>query len=296
MADFYNDNPYIVALPAMEWTLTNGAKNAPIKHAVGHKNVIFPNDEEALKFIRNKDEIYSVRNPETEHAEKLWKFLHEHKVDCVTIPHHPADEIHPTDWEVHDPQFETVVEMFQCRGNAEHPGCPKEINVTRHKPIDNEKAYVDYALREKQYKMGFIASGDHNNIGVGVAALWVREVSRQGILEALKNRRCYATTGDKIFLDFRVNDAWGGDAAEGENGTPIVNITVQAVQPIQSVEILRNSRVIKVFEPEGQSVDFATSYSDDTFNEEREVLYYYLGVIQTNNHIAWSSPVWVESI
>ncbi len=293
MAAFYNDPPFFVGIPAMEWTLTNGDKNVPIKHAVGHKNVIFPNDAEALKFVRNKDEIYSVKNSATENAVRLWEFLHHHQVDCVTIPHHPADEVHPTDWEVHDPEYESVVEIFQCRGNAEYPGCPKEINVTRHKPIENEKAYVDYALREKKYRMGFMASGDHNSIGVGLAALWVKEVSRAGIIEALKNRRCYGTTGDKIFIDFRVNGAWGGDTASGDNNPPAISIKVEAVQPIKSLEILRNSRVIKVLEPENTTKVFDGEYRDSQFKEEEEVLYYYLRVIQDNQHIAWSSPVWV---
>ena len=32
------------------------------------------------------------------------------------------------------------------------------------------------ALREKKYKLGFIASGDHNSIGVGLACIWVKEI------------------------------------------------------------------------------------------------------------------------
>ena len=49
--------------------------------------------------------------------------------------------------------------------------------------------YIDYALKTKKYKMGFIASGDHNSMGIGLAALWVKEVSRAGIIEALREIR-----------------------------------------------------------------------------------------------------------
>ena len=43
--------------------------------------------------------------------------------------------------------------------------------IIRHTINDNPKVYADYALREKGYKIGFIASGDHNSIGVGTAVL-----------------------------------------------------------------------------------------------------------------------------
>ena len=98
-------------------------------------------------------EIYNVDSPETSNAELLWQFLHERKIDCITIPHHPADEVHPVDWRVHDSHYVPIVEMFQCRGNAEYPGCPREINVARHRPHKSHKGYVDYAFREKKYKI-----------------------------------------------------------------------------------------------------------------------------------------------
>ena len=123
MVNFYSDNATFVALPSLEWTLSNGRGNVDINPGAGHKNIFFPSTEEALKFIRNKDEVYSVNNEETKDAMALWHFLHKNNIDCLTIPHHPADEVHATDWEVHDEKYQPIVEIFQCRGNAEYPGC-----------------------------------------------------------------------------------------------------------------------------------------------------------------------------
>jgi hypothetical protein len=51
--------------------------------------------------------------------------------------------------------------------------------------------------------------------------------------------------------------------------------------------------VIKVLEPEDQTLKFSSVYTDEAFGEETGVRYYYLRITQTNNHIGWSGPVWV---
>jgi hypothetical protein len=291
MAEFYNDSEHFVALPSVEWTLSNDG-DFEIKHGVGHRNIFFSDGEEAKKFIRNSDEVYCRDSPETNDSVKLWNFIHKTKADCVAIPHHPADESHPCDWEVHDQTIEPIVEIFQCRGNAEYRGAPRMINVSRHKPSANDKGFIDYALRDKQYRLGFVASGDHNSMGVGLACLWVKEVSRKGILEAMRARRCFATTGDKIVVDFRLNDVWSGGEAKTE-GAPKMSFDIKAVDEISSIDILRNSRVIHTIKPESGLKNISGEWSDANYHDEPGVLYYYLRATQKNNHIAWSSPVWV---
>ena len=292
MAEFYNDPEFFVALPAFEYTLSNkGALE--IGRGVGHRNIFFADTFEAEKFIRNRDEIYCVNTPETPGAEKLWAFIHRAKVDCVAIPHHPADEVHACDWETHDAVIEPVVEIFQCRGNAEYRGAPRMINVSRHRPTANDKGFIDYALRDKKYRLGFVASGDHNSMGVGLACVWVREISRRGILEALRARRCFATTGDQMVVDFRVNGAWCGDTAAGGAAVKMT-FSVEAMDDIARVEILRNSRVVHVHEPTATSRKLVGEWTDPVPAREDGVLYYYARVTQKNNHLAWSSPVWVQ--
>jgi hypothetical protein len=143
--------------------------------------------------------------------------------------------------------------------------------------------------------MGFIASGDHNNMGIGVAALWVKEISRAGIIEALQNRRTFATTGDKMFIDLKVNGTPMGSVTRS-NKIPELVINVSGQYPLEKVEILRNSVVIQKFDIEDSILEFQENYSDDNYKEETEVLYYYVRAVQKNNAIAWSSPVWVERI
>jgi hypothetical protein len=186
------------------------------------------------------------------------------------------------------------VEIFQCRGNAEYPGCPRVINVTRHKPTPNKKAFIDYALAEKGHRMGFIASGDHNGIGIGIAAVWVNEVSAKGIVEGLRNRRCFGTTGDKIFVNMTINGRWANEEEKIQQSAPTIQFEVEAVDSIKSIEILRNSKMIKSIKV-GGTLKQTGSFTDMEYASSSNILYYYLRVIQENNHIGWSSPVWVKT-
>jgi hypothetical protein len=293
IADFYNEPGYFVGIPATEWTLQSTPGYEGISPGSGHYNVIFATSEDARKYIRNKHEIISAKCPETTVAPELWELLRQRKIDCITIPHHTADKVHPLDWDVYDEDYVTIVELYQCRGNTEYPGCPREINVKRHTPTKYKKAYVDYALKEKQYRMGFIGSGDHNNMGVGVAALWVKELSREGIMDALKNRRCFATTGDKIIVDFRINEAIS-DTVVKIKTAPKFTIHIKAEKELEKIEILRNSKVIEVYYIDDNALTFNKICSDPDYNEEDKVLYYYVRASQKNKAIAWSSPIYVE--
>jgi len=292
MADFYNDPPYFVALPGMEWTLTARGDLESVPGA-GHYNVIFSSEKEARNFIRNAKEIYNVNSPETSDPSKLWSLLHEKEIDCITIPHHPADKSHPVDWHMHDPHFVPVVELFQCRGNAEYPGCPREFNLDRHTTTPSKRAFVDYALRDMKYKMGFVASGDHNGLGVGNASLWVKDVSREGILEAMRARRCFGTTGDKIVMRFFLNNASQGSTVKSARA-PELDMEVRGQRELEKVEVLRNSRVIREYLLEDDSEHFQMKLTDPDYAEDKGVLYYYIRATQKNGELAWSSPVWVE--
>ncbi len=293
IAEFYNESEEFVAVPAVEWTLQSDPDLDHIQHGAGHYNIIFASQEDARKYIRNKHELYCPGTPESNISPRLWEMLSEKEIQCVTIPHHPADKVHPMDWNVTDPDYVTTVEIFQCRGNNEYPGCPRERNLSRHTPTQHLHAYIDYALKHKKYKMGFIASGDHNNMGIGLAALWVKEISRQGILEALRNRRTFATTGDKMFIDIQVNGAEMGSTITLDQ-VPEIAVNVQGQYPLEKVEIIRNSKVIQEYSLNSHPQDFNQIFADNNYQDEEEVLYYYIRATQTNQALAWSSPVWVE--
>ena len=90
-----------------------------------------------------------------------------------------------------------------------------------------------------------------------------------------------------------VNGAWANDDGKNQGSAPEINFEIEAVDTIKSIEILRNSKVIASMVVNG-TTNQKGSYTDDENRHTSDKLYYYVRVIQENNHIGWSSPVWVS--
>ena len=80
---------------------------------------------------------------------------------------------------------------------------------------------VDEGLRQG-HKFGFVASTDHHagfpgSYGDGMAAIIAEERTRESLWAALKARRTYAVTGDRILCDFKINDSWMGSEITGNS-------------------------------------------------------------------------------
>ena len=65
-------------------------------------------------------------------------------------------------------------------------------------------------------------------------------------------------------------------------------VSVLGTQKIR-VELLRNNQVIKTWEPGEDTLDVA--FEDEGLTPAD---WYYLRVTQTDDHMAWSSPIWVN--
>ena len=140
--------------------------------------------------------------------------------------------------------------------------------------------------------------------GNGLACVVARELTRDAIWEALNERRCYATTGDRILLDFTLNDApMGTDLAVDLKAYGPRNFTmrVAGTHRIDSIELLRNNKVVYSATPrsdvwEGEWTDtesLAALALTPTFPHDRPFVFYYLRVRQGNRQSAWASPIWL---
>ena len=124
--------------------------------------------------------------------------------------------------------------------------------------------------------------------GVALAGLYVTEITREGIMEALRARRCFATTGCQAFLDFRVNDAlMGEEITLAEAGAArAISAPAEGPSPVKRMVLVRNGEDIS--SAEGGRL----TYTDDTDLEAEA--YYYVRVEFEDRELAWSSPVWVQ--
>jgi hypothetical protein len=286
LADFYTWDGTRVALPGIEWT--SEAPWHPPAH--GHKNIIFSRSN--LPFV-------DCWMPHSDRPERLWAWLAEHDPLAVTIPHHTMRGKAPTFWEHADERFQPVVEIFQdTRGSAEWLGAPAATSTARVQglPLD-PRGSVRRAL-DRGLRLGFIASSDHG--GVALAGVYVKEVSRAGILEGLRARRCFATSGDRLLLDFRVNGVFQGgvlrltDLPRGPNNQARpLDVTVRAdvLRPVHRLVLVRDGVEAEVITPDPE-----TRSIEHTWQVEGPFVgtsYFYVRLEADEGELAWSSPVWV---
>jgi len=123
----------------------------------------------------------------------------------------------------------------------------------------------------------------------GLAGVWATELTRQGIARAVRDRRTLATTGERIFMDVRVAGEMMGSEVNARAGVEVV-ARVAGTALIESVEIQRGSQTVYRAEP--RSMAFTLRWTDPQPESERTP--YYIRVTQTDGHMAWSSPVWVN--
>lgn len=244
----------------------------------GDKNVYFFDDDQAKISEGNTVETYRA--------------LKESGAKVMVIPHQHAN----TNWEIHDPELERVVEVYAHWGNGLVPDSEYPM-VSWLKP----ECYVCHAL-EQGIRLGFIASADHSwghpgddfwwaldNYQGGLAAVYAAELTREGVWDALWNRYCYGTTRARILLEFEMNGHRMGE--ELPDGSPReLRIGAYGTAEIETVEIIKNGRVLHA-EQGGGSADLEFSFTDET--KERETDYYYAHVTQTDGEHAWASPIWI---
>jgi len=163
----------------------------------------------------------------------------------------------------------------------------------------------------KGYRLGIMASSDghygnpsygylkrnspdigdfQQEIGMALVAVYAPKRTRKSIFTALYDRHCYATTGDRILLDFQVDGHPMGSEYKTSDA-PVISVMAAGTAEITSVEIKKDSKTIHKIEPHQMSVEF--KWRDPDFRADKPC-YYYVCINQSNNEQAISSPVWIN--
>jgi hypothetical protein len=274
LARINHDPGRFLTFLAEEWTSTFEEYSHEHPHGFyGHRNLIlgdpyFPT-------------YYSARDRMT--PDDLWAELRARDADFVHIPHQLADVGNvPMDYSFHDERAQPVAEIFQTRGSYEYDGCPRQA-------VNSEaEGHFMHDIWAAGLVIGVIAAPDHGG-GMGKAAVFAPELTREAILEALRQRRCYGTTAAKIFLDVRVDGHLMGEKLQEDPGDSVrIDIVVDCPQPIKELAICRSNEFI-------HTVTDLPARTELTFVDEAPLhgsSYYYVRVIQEDDEIAWTSPVW----
>ncbi len=274
----------------------------------GHRNVYFRDDDAPLfSTIQPVSEVYRHDLYRHErHPRELYAFLDAIDQRAVVVPHHPCVGDHPFNWNTSDPRYDRLVEIFSGWGNHETGTGP-----LRGHGSDKHAQLTVAAALARGLRLGFVASSDSHDgypgaaqgklqpwwsnkyspVGSGRAVVLARERTRAAIWDALHARRCYATTGDEIELDFRVDGRLMGTEFTAPAGAGRkISVRVKGPGRVRVIHVIRNGRVLErawCDEPEE-----AMEFEDRTPSGED---CYYARVTMEDGEMAWSSPVWVTA-
>jgi hypothetical protein len=287
----------------------------------GHRNVIFAQRGGPIVYIQRN----TYRNSQWQaefpvkaglgeiNPPELWSILKKYGKPVAAISHTGATGM-GTDWGRYDEapidySIENVVEIYQgARVSYEGKGAPQptvglrpgeeytaDVGGKTPAPPASIESFGKFdqgtyqnALRYGR-RLGVFASSDHISQHVSYGGIYVKDFTREGIIDALRARRTVAAT-DKIYLEFVCNGQPLGSIFES-NESPKLSIKVDGTAPLKRVTLVRNEENCKVFEGIESNV-FETSFVDETpvtGGESR----YYIRVEQVDGNMAWSSPVWV---
>ena len=204
---------------------------------------------------------------------------------ALTGPHHIGWT--GADADGHDPVGQPVWEICSCHGCYEEPGNP--LGYRGELEDQFAKPMLDRGLR-----FGFIANSDSHGLlwhhgecrkrdpfRTGLTAVLAAERTRASILEAIRRRRCYATSGAKILLDVRVDGFPMGSEIDVE-GPAEVHVRALGTEDIERIELMTFSGIAAFDTPGSPSA---------TYVAEVEGPYVYCRVVQSDGEMAWSSPI-----
>lgn len=167
---------------------------------------------------------------------------------ALLLPHHIGYKqgYRGIDWDAFSDELSPVVEVFSFHGLSESTDGPYPY-LHSMGPRHQQSTAQDGWARGNIF--GIVGSTDHHNAfpgsyGYGRLAVWAAELTRDGIWQAIDQRRTYALTGDRIELAFSVNGHPMGAIAPPAHDRQIA-VQVRGGDAIDYIEVLHNNHIIQ---------------------------------------------------
>lgn len=254
----------------------------------GHRNVYYR--AQRGKLFCGKDKRYST-------IQSLWDNLDKQNIPALTIPHH-VKFINRIDWREYNSKYQKLVEICSCWGNSEEHG---DHSVQRGLIMGHRLGFVG-GTDTHFSQPGRSAFGPFD-FG-GLTACISPALTRNNLWDSLATRHCYATTGERILLNFTINRHLMGSELPLAKKR-IISVSVAGTNKIESIEIVRNNIVWKKISCD--TLTFKKNFIDEQSSQplllspqvgqdNSKFMFYYVRVTQQDGHQAFSSPIWfIES-
>lgn len=163
------------------------------------------------------------------------------------IPHHIGyrQGSRGINWAAFTNELSPVVEIFSFHGSSERTDGPYPYLHSMGPRHEQSTAHYGWA---QGHVFGVVGSTDHHNAmpgsyGYGRLAVWAHDLTRDAIWDAIRQRRTYALTGDRIALAFTLNNTLMGDIAPTSSNREIV-VDVEGGGALDYVDVLHNNTLI----------------------------------------------------
>ena len=156
-------------------------------------------------------------------------------------------------------------------------------------------------------RLGFVANGDSHRRAPGLSGaltgIYAEELTTSAILDALRNRRCYATNGSRIFVDARAGGALMGHESIAHRNRVTLSLRAIGTREIVSAVLIRDGTEIKTFSGGGKR-EFSATFTDENLSPGTHWYYWRIAqqraaaplpgnLMAAHGHLAWSTPNWV---
>ncbi|MBI3680929.1 MAG: hypothetical protein HY235_11095 [Acidobacteria bacterium] len=259
------------------------------------RSVNYPNGHRNIIFTRRGSPTLPIPPEEQKGqtgAKMLYEYLKKHK--GIAISHTSASNM-GTDWRDNDPDVEPLVEIYQGdRVSAEYEGAPKAAWAGNPASAPGGFRPLGYVWNAwaKGYKLGVQVSSDHLSTHISYACTLATDYTRDGLLDAMRQRHSYGAT-DNIILDYRMK-AGGKEYLQGDiasvPGDFTLHVKAIGTQPVRQIDIIRGDKFMMTSNPMKREAELTFRDAQPLKGES----YYYVRLIQADEQMAWSSPIWIK--
>jgi hypothetical protein len=209
--------------------------------------------------------LFRSTDVEYDSPPKLWRALESWGGPFFCAYHHTTRPGMSVAWELCDDKYMPVMEICSGWGDSEAYG------TALQKPGMFVPGTSAQDALARGLTLGFVGGGDIHDLtrpGTrGITGVAAGELTREAVFEAIRDRRCWATSNAHIKLDFKVNGRRMGRITRFNPYLqdvlyPLeITFEVEGTAPLASVEVATNSGVI-LYSRTGAEMGHASKFSD----------------------------------